>query len=364
MNKEKPLIVLTTGGTGGHIFPAEALAGVLLKRGYRVAFITDSRGKNVKSSFTDIYTVSAGGIAGRSVFRLICNLIKLGFGAFQAWWLLRKLKPALVIGFGGYASVPTMMAATSSKILTAVHEQNAVLGRANRLFAYHAKLIFTSFNKVKFIPPNCKAIYTGMPVRTAIADLSTLPYPSFDNKTNILVLGGSQGARIFSEVIPKAMSLLDEDLQKRISISQQCRLEDINKVENLYIDTYIKTDLSSFFSDIPDRLKNAHLVISRSGASSVAEISTSGRPAILVPLPSSVDDHQKANAVSLDEAGGGWLIEQKDFTPENLSKKLTELLTSPDELSKAADYSLNSGEPHAAERLADEVIKLIETTGN
>ena len=353
------LIVLTAGGTGGHVFPAEALAAELLQRGHRLALVTDRRGQAFGGALGDVttYRIAAGGIAGRGALAKMRAAAEIGIGVLQARRLLKSLRPAAVIGFGGYASVPAMVAAASSGFTTALHEQNAVLGRANRLLASSVTRIATCYPRLAHLSPawSHKVVRTGMPVRPAIAGLRASPYPTLgaDGPLRLLVLGGSQGARIFSEVVPAALARLPEDLRRRLEVSQQCRPEDLEGVRLAYQRTGINVVLQSFFQDVPERLAAAHLVITRSGASTVAELTTVGRPAILVPYLHAIDDHQTANAHAIDEAGGGWLIPQPAFTPESLAERIGSLAAQPDVLVRAAACSQSAGTPEAAASLAD-----------
>ena len=365
----KPLVVLAAGGTGGHVFPAEALAAELSSRGYQLALVTDRRGGDLSGRLGELEThrVRAGGIAGKGVFARILSAIELMVGTVQAWFLLRRLKPAVVVGFGGYASVPTMLAAAYSGIKAAIHEQNSVLGRANRMLASRVETIATSFEKVSEIPENAKSniIVTGMPVRLAVTIVRDRAYPSISREgdINLAVFGGSQGAHIFSVVVPDAMKRLDESLRRRIKITQQSRQEDIDLANSVYRTIGIEAELSTFFNDVPDRIADAHLVICRSGASSIAELTTIGRPAILVPYRHAVDDHQSRNAHAVDEAGGGWLIPEKAFTGVVLAERLAALFAIPRILENAATAAKSAGVPDAAARLADMVVGLM-SNGN
>ncbi len=365
----KPLVVLAAGGTGGHVFPAEALAAELSSRGYQLALVTDWRGGDLSGRLGELEThrVRAGGIAGKGVFARILSAIELTVGTVQAWFLLRRLKPAVVVGFGGYASVPTMLAAAYSGIKAAIHEQNSVLGRANRMLASRVETIATSFEKVSEIPENAKSniIVTGMPVRLAVTIVRDRAYPSISREgdINLAVFGGSQGAHIFSVVVPDAMKRLDESLRRRIKITQQSRQEDIDLANSVYRTIGIEAELSTFFNDVPDRIADAHLVICRSGASSIAELTTIGRPAILVPYRHAVDDHQSRNAHAVDEAGGGWLIPEKAFTGVVLAERLAALFAIPRILENAATAAKSAGVPDAAARLADMVVGLM-SNGN
>jgi UDP-N-acetylglucosamine--N-acetylmuramyl-(pentapeptide) pyrophosphoryl-undecaprenol N-acetylglucosamine transferase len=365
MSTKPALIALAAGGTGGHVFPAEALASVLLERGYRLALITDKRGAAYGGTLGKLETfrISAGGIAGRGKLSALRAALELGLGVIQARSILKRIQPAAVIGFGGYASVPGMAAASLAGIPTAIHEQNAVLGRANRLLAPRVRRIATSFAEVSHVDSKLepKLVHTGMPVRAAILAQRENPYPEIGatGPISLLVLGGSQGARILSEVIPAALARLPEALRARIRISQQCRPEDLDGVRRAYDGTGIDATLESFFADVPERLAGAHLVIARAGASTVAELTTLGRPAILVPYPFAIDDHQTANAHAAEDCGGAWLMQQDSFTPETLAARLDSLFTQPEALARTAACARNAGRPDAAEALADLVVGLI-----
>jgi UDP-N-acetylglucosamine--N-acetylmuramyl-(pentapeptide) pyrophosphoryl-undecaprenol N-acetylglucosamine transferase len=360
------LIVLAAGGTGGHVFPAEALAAELTRRGYRLCLITDRRGGILGNLET--YRIRAGGIAGKNFSALLRSGPELAIGTIQSWSILKALKPRAVIGFGGYASVPTMLAATFGSYNTIIHEQNAVLGRANRFLASRVKRVATSFRGVRSIPKSAlnKVVYTGMPVRPDVAAIRNIPYPELKNNGEIrlLVLGGSQGAHILSKVIPIAVSRLDADLKSRLFISQQCRPEDLDRTRDSFQRIEVNVKLESFFKDIPERFARSHLLLSRAGASTVSEAMTVGRPAILVPYPHAVDDHQTLNAHALDEVGGGWLMPQESFTPDGLAERLRSLFAAPRILIRAAECARNSGQPDAAVRLADAVCDLISKDEN
>lgn len=363
---DKPLIILAAGGTGGHVFPAEALAVELQKRGYRLAFFTDKRGGNYSGVLGQLETkrISAGGVAGRGIFGKILAGFSLAFGIFQAKRLLNKMSPRAVVGFGGYPSVPTMIAASLGGFPSMIHEQNAVLGRANRLLAAKVKRICTSFEQVDFLNEvdGDKVHLTGMPVRPQILEKRHVAYEPFtaDGPIEILILGGSQGATVFSDVLPEAFAKLPENLRKRLHITQQCRPEVLDETRKAYDEKGLNATLDSFFDDVPNLLSRAHLLIARSGASTVGEATTLGCPAILVPYPYAIDDHQTRNAHAIDEVGAGWLIPQTSFTPEVLSERLKELFTTPKTLNNTATASLNAGRPDAALRLADCVEELIE----
>ena len=361
MEMSENLIVLAAGGTGGHVFPAEALASELIKRGFRLILITDRRGGALGNMET--HRIRAGAIAGKKLTALLRNGPELAIGTLQSWSLLKKLQPRAVVGFGGYASVPTMLAATFGNYNSIIHEQNAVLGRANRLLVSRVKRVATSFKCTRLVPNSAlnKVVYTGMPVRPDVAAVRKISYPELSNKGEIrlLVLGGSQGAHIFSEVIPEAISRLSADLKSRIFISQQCREEDMVGTREAYRRLAVNADLKSFFNDIPEQFARSHLLLSRAGASTVSEAMTVGRPAILVPYPFAVDDHQTFNSYALDEVGGGWLMSQESFTPDSLAERLNSLLAVPKLLNRAAGCAKSSGQPDAAVKLADAVCDLV-----
>ncbi|MBF0251627.1 MAG: undecaprenyldiphospho-muramoylpentapeptide beta-N-acetylglucosaminyltransferase [Alphaproteobacteria bacterium] len=360
-----PLILLTAGGTGGHVFPAEALATALAARGYRLGLVTDKRGQAYggRLGALDTHRINAGGIAGKNMFARLFSVVELARGAWQAWRLIRKLKPAAVVGFGGYASVPAMMAATVTSVPTAIHEQNALLGRANRLLASRVKRIAASFRETKGLTLTAlgRIVFTGMPVRAAIREKAGQPLPPLDGPLGVLVMGGSQGATVLSEVVPAALALLPEGLRARLDVTQQCREEDIDAVRAAYGATGIRAHLASFIDDVPERLARAHVVITRAGASSVAEALCVGRPAILIPYPYAADDHQTHNARAVDAAGAGWLMAQDAFSPATLSARLQGLFEHPETLQQAADRARELARVDAAEALADVVEGLIVT---
>lgn len=363
-----PLVALATGGTAGHVFPAAALAAELAKRGCRLALITDRRGGALGGRLDKIETfrVRAGGIAGKGLAARIKSSFEILAGIVQAWRILKKIKPAVVVGFGGYASVPTMLAARHCGAKTAIHEQNAVLGRANRLLAGRVALIATSYEVVAAMPDGAAEVArTGMPVRPAVTELRDSAYP--DRKEGgvigIVVFGGSQGAAVFSRVVPEAISRLESDLRGRLSIVQQCRSDDLAGVKAAYARLGVKAEVAAFYDDLPARIAAAHLIICRSGASTVAELTTIGRPFVMIPYPHAVDDHQSSNAHAVDAAGAGWLMPEEAFTPEALAERLGALLTMPRILENAAQASSAFGRPDAAARLADVVCAMLPAGG-
>ncbi|TVR98746.1 MAG: undecaprenyldiphospho-muramoylpentapeptide beta-N-acetylglucosaminyltransferase [Rhodospirillales bacterium] len=364
-----PLIVLAAGGTGGHLFPAEALARALLSREARPVLLTDRRGGAFDPALGDVEThrVRSGGVAGKGLVVRALSVREIAIGVLQARTLLRRLAPAAVVGFGGYASLPATLAAVMLRIPLVAHEQNAVLGRANRLLARGVDRIATAFPSPRHLGAalRAKAVHTGMPVRPAFALARSRPYPKLDEAgpLRLLILGGSQGARIFSDIVPEAVGRLPEEHRQRLGLAQQCRPEDLERVRAAYDRLGIAADLAAFFSDVPERLASAHLVIARAGASTVAELATVGRPAILVPYPFATDDHQSANAAAVAEAGGAWLVPQPAFTADGLAALISSLVRVRETLPEAAARAARFGVPEAAERLADLVMTLAGSNG-
>ena len=353
-----PRIVLAAGGTGGHLFPAEALAGELVKQGVEIHLATDARGMAYGGAFQakERHAIRASTPSGKSPLALLKALMALGQGLVQSIQLMRRLKPDAVIGFGGYPSVPPVLAGWLLGIPTLVHEQNGVLGRANRFLAPRAKGLATGFADVKSVPASVshKTHVVGNPVRPAVLAVADIPYQpiSVDGPIRLLVTGGSQGARVMSEVVPKALALLPHDLKARLSVVHQARGDDLALAERLYGEAGIKADIRAFFDDLPKRIADSHLVIGRAGASTVAELGVIGRPSLLVPLPGSLDQDQAANAESLARIGAATVIRQANFTPEALMEHLKWLFHHPSELTDSSAAAKSAGIPDAAARLA------------
>jgi UDP-N-acetylglucosamine--N-acetylmuramyl-(pentapeptide) pyrophosphoryl-undecaprenol N-acetylglucosamine transferase len=352
-------ILLAAGGTGGHLFPAEALAGALLGRGFAVDLVTDERGTGFagKLASVPVHRIASGGIAGKGLGVRAKNYGRLMLGFLQSRGLLKRLQPSVAVGFGGYPSLPPILAAQWGKIRTVVHEQNAVAGRANRVLMKRANRVALSFEQVRFTEalPAARKIVTGNPVRTAVSEIRAYAAPGDGGPVNLLVFGGSQGARVFGRVTPPAIALLPEALRDRLKLVQQVRREDVEDVTRAYRDMGLDAELSPFFKDMPARYEWAHLVVCRSGASSVAEIEACGRPALMIPLPNSIDDHQRANARSLSEKGAGWVLDENDCSPQSLAARLTEILSDRGGLQRAAENARGLARIDAAERLADVV---------
>jgi len=357
-------IVIAAGGTGGHFFPAEALAAELLARGQRVALMTDARSAGLASpvfAHAERFVLRGAGIAGRGVAGAARGLAELARGTLQARRLLGLLNAAAVVGFGGYPSVAPVLAARLLRRRPAVllHEQNAVLGRANRMLARHADLLALGFPATARVPAQLATTVTGNPVRAAIAELAEAPYAPPAETIRLLVLGGSLGARVFSDVVPPALAMLPDTLRARLAIVQQCRAEDLPRVRDAYAASGMEAELAPFFTDIAARLAEAHVVIARAGASTVAELAVAGRPAVLVPLPGAIDDHQRANARALAEAQGAVVMDQDAFTAPALAAQLEQWLEEPGLLVHAARAARGLARPDAAARLAAAVEALI-----
>lgn len=357
--KRPSKVVLAAGGTGGHMFPAQALARELLSRGIAVVLITDERGGGFGPSMPQVetYRIPAGAMAGAGIVKKLRSVVQLGIGYLQARGHLKRCGAEVAVGFGGYPSVPTVLAAAHRGLRVVLHEQNSVLGRANRLLAPRAAIIATCFKHVENVAEGdrAKLRITGNPVREAIAAVGTRPYavPGEGDSLRLLVVGGSQGARVFNEVVPAAVARLPEALRKRLIVAQQVPGQETAAVAAAYDTCGVRHDLAAFFTDVPERLAAAHLVISRAGASTVAELAAAGRPAVMVPFPTATDDHQTGNAQALVEAGGGWLMPQSGLDAESLSARLEALLSSPALLTRAAGCAGATAHPHAARELAD-----------
>lgn len=349
----QPLLLIAAGGTGGHMFPAQALAEAMLAKGWRVKLSTDARGARYTGAFPDavkIEEVKSATFARGGVLAKLLVPFKIIGGIMSARSAMAKDTPAVVVGFGGYPSIPAISAATWMSLPRMIHEQNGVLGRVNRVFA--AKV-----NKVACgtwptdLPDGVEGTYTGNPVRSAVLDKAAAPYVAPDGALNLLVIGGSQGARILSNVVPAAIAALPADLRERITVSHQARGEDEARVKAFYQEAGIAADVQPFFSDVPERMERAQLVISRSGASSVADVTVIGRPAILVPFAAATGDHQTANARGVVEAGGAVALSEKEFTVDAVATAITDILTQPARAHDMAQAALSIGRPDATERL-------------
>lgn len=360
----QPLILLAAGGTGGHLFPAEALGVELIKRGYRVRLATDARALRYSGLFTRdmIDVVPSETVRGRNPISLARTAIMLGYGIVVALNLVRRLKPAAVVGFGGYPTVPPLLAARLLGVPGIIHDANAVLGRANRFLSGRVNAIATSLPGVLDRDPALagKTTTVGTPMRPAITAAAAVAYepPQANGPLRLLVVGGSQGARVMSDIVPPAIERLEPALWRRLVLTQQVREEDMARVRAVYDRLKINAELAPFFTDLPARLAQNHLVVSRSGAGTVAELAAIGRPSILVPLPGAIDQDQFANAGVLSQANGAIRIVQSEFTPDRLASEISALAAEPARLAAMAVSARSVGRLDAAERLADLVAKV------
>ena len=356
--------VLAAGGTGGHLTPAFALAYELERRGHHVALITDKRGADIpgKPDFLPAHVLPAGRF-GKNPLHWLKGLSAVMEGRRMALRLFESFEPSAVIGFGGYPALPALLAASKAGIASVIHEQNAVLGRVNRLLAGRVDAIATAYPDVDRLKPQYleKVHLVGNPVRPQVLALREEPFPPFtqDGLLRVLVTGGSQGARVLSEIVPDGLAMLQPALRSRLQVTQQCRAEDLDAVRQRYAGHDIPAELGTYFEDMEARLADAHLFIGRAGASTIAELTDVGRPAILVPLPIATDDHQAANAREMVKAGGARSIRQHKFTAKELAKQIQALAQHPETLATAAHAAWNCGRPNAAKDLAD----LVESFG-
>jgi UDP-N-acetylglucosamine--N-acetylmuramyl-(pentapeptide) pyrophosphoryl-undecaprenol N-acetylglucosamine transferase len=353
------LVLLAAGGTGGHLFPAEALAVVLKQRGITVDLATDPRAAHFKFPARNVYLIPSATIRGHNPLALAQTAAQLICGTAKAWILIGRIRPSVVVGFGGYPTVPPLLAASLRGVPTVLHEQNGVMGRANRLLASRVTRIATGFRALARQHPQLQAkiTFTGNPLRPPVVAAAATPYrvPRSAARFDLLVFGGSQGAHVMAEIVPAAVKHLPEELRSRLRIVQQARPEDLDRVQATYQELGVETECAPFFADLPARLAQAQLIVSRSGASTVAELAAIGRPAILVPLPHALDQDQLANAKVLAEAGGAICIEQRGFTAERLASELVTLAGDPKRLEQMAEAAKSVGTIDAAERLADVV---------
>ncbi len=356
--------VLAAGGTGGHLTPAFALAHALERRGHHVALITDERGAAIpgKPDFLTAHVLPAGRFGKNPLSwpKAIRAVIK---GRGMAKRLYESFQPGAVVGFGGYPALPALLAARSAGVPSVIHEQNAVLGRVNRLLSGRVNAIATSYPEVERLKGKHahKVHLVGNPVRPGVLSLRDEPFPAFTEEGlfRVLVTGGSQGASVLSDIVPDGLSMLAPALRSRLQVTQQCRPEDIEAVRKRYATHDIPAELATYFEDMAARLSDAHLFIGRAGASTIAELTAVGRPAILVPLPIATDDHQAANTREMVKAGGARAIRQLKFTGKELAKQINAMAQHPETLATAAHAAWNCGRPKAAEDLAD----LVESFG-
>ncbi|MDB5571560.1 MAG: UDP-N-acetylglucosamine--N-acetylmuramyl-(pentapeptide) pyrophosphoryl-undecaprenol [Hyphomicrobiales bacterium] len=362
MSEARP-ILLAAGGTGGHLFPAQALAVELARRGCVVDLVTDSRALRYGGDFPAraVHSVSAATPTGGSIVSKAVAVAKLARGTLEAVQLLRRLRPLCVVGFGGYPTAPPLFAASLLGVPAILHEQNAVMGRANRFLAGRVDQIATGFAHLKDAGSAIahKCVHTGNPVRPGVIAAAAPPYGDFaDGRLRLLVTGGSQGARVMSDVVPAAIALLPADLRGRLDLVQQARGEDEARVRAAYAGLGFSAEIAPFFADLPQRIAQAHLVVARAGASTVSELAVIGRPSILVPFPFALDQDQAANAMHLSLSGAATLIPQTDFTPERLASEIVAAFADPAGLTRRAGAAKSAGLPDAAARLADLVMRV------
>lgn len=351
-------VMIAAGGTGGHLFPGQALAQELKRRGHSIVLITDERVQHFDRLFpgADIFSVPSATFSGPGLAGVISAAAKILNGTSQSLAIMGRTKPSVVVGFGGYPTLPPMLAAILRRIPTIVHEQNAVLGRVNKAVAPFVHAIASTFPAPKYLKSGAlsKLHVTGNPVRDAVLDQADVPYePIGSGPIRLLVFGGSQGARVMSDIVPDALALLPAELRSRLRVTQQCREEDLDRVGKAYANAGISADLSAFFDDMPKVIARSHLVIGRAGASTVSELAVIGRPSILVPLPHSLDQDQKANAEILSKAGASKMIEQDVFTPDLLAETASSLFADTAKLSDMAAAAKAEGKPRAVQSLAD-----------
>jgi len=349
--------VLMAGGTGGHLFPAMALAQELVRAGHEVHLATDKRVASYGGNFPakQVHIIGAATPSLRNPIKFAGASFTIIAGIISAFNMLGRVKPDCVVAFGGYPCFPPFVAASLRSIPGILHEQNAVLGRANRALARFAKVLATQFETTRGAEKfSLEKIVTGNPVRDQVREAANIPYPeiSGDSALKLLIFGGSQGARAFSDLVPQAIAQLPDAVKKRLQVTQQCRPEDMERVTKAYAAAHVNVELASFFDDLPYRMAKAHLVVARAGASSIAELGVLGRPAILVPLPGSLDRDQHANAQIMERAGGGWLCLEDTLSPQSLGKRLEGLFADPERLKIAAANARKTGRPDAVQRLA------------
>ncbi len=355
MNETAPLLVIAAGGTGGHMFPAQALAEEMLARGWRVKLSTDARGARYAGGFpgaVEVEQIASATFARGGPLAKALVPLRIGGGLASAVAAMLRDRPAMVVGFGGYPSIPALGAAVLLRLPRMIHEQNGVPGRVNRLFAKRVQMVACGIWPTR-LPEGAEAEFTGNPVRGAVAERAAAGYiPPGDYPMSVLVMGGSQGARILSDVVPPAIAGLPMQILRNLRVSHQAREEDHDRVAGFYAENGIDAEVAPFFDDVPARMSEAQLVISRAGASSIADISIIGRPAILIPFKAAMDDHQTANARGLTEAGGAILIPETRLEVSALTDQIAAVLGDPDGAMKMARAALGCGRPDATERLA------------
>ena len=358
-----PLLIIAAGGTGGHLFPAQALAEAMLRKGWRVKLSTDARGARYTGGFphvVEIEEVTSATFARGGVIDKIAAPFQIAGGVLVAVWKMLWDRPAAVVGFGGYPSIPALAGATILRCRRMIHEQNSVLGRVNQVFASRVHGVACGTWPTA-LPDDANGHFTGNPVRAAVIKREGAPYiPPGDYPMTLLVMGGSQGAKILSDVVPQAIAALPTSILGNLRVSHQAREEDIDQVVQFYADHGIDADVRAFFQDIARRMSEAQLVISRAGASSVADIAVIGRPAIFVPLAAAIRDEQTSNARGLVEADAAIMIPESMLAPDTLAEQIEAVLSNPDAAVKIAHAALAQGRPDATDRLVELVEELAD----
>ncbi len=356
-----PKLLLAAGGTGGHMFPAQALAEILTARGWEVAMMTDIRGRKHSNHIpaNPILEVKAATLSPRRPVHAAIGAVQLARGVRQAKRFIKDWKPDVVAGFGGYPAFPAMRAAQALRIPTIIHEQNAVLGRVNRVFATKARFVASGFEALEKCPKRANHIVTGNPLRKQIIEAMPKAYTVPKDQLNLLIIGGSLGARIISETVPQAIALLPSPLKERLNVVQQTRKENLTTAKAVYEKAGVRAVCETFFGNIETHLAKAHFIIGRAGASSVSEIAVMGKPSLLVPLKIAMDDHQTANAASLQRLNAADIVPESEFNPQHVAKMLKERLTDEHWLKTAAATARGQGRPDAANLLAERVITSI-----
>ncbi len=356
-------IALAAGGTGGHVFPAKALAEELTQRGFRVVWITDQRGAPLGENFpcTAKLILHAKSPNKRNPVQFLHALWLLGKAVFASKKFLKTHQCTQIVGFGGYPSLPSLFAARRLSLPILLHEQNAVLGRSNRMFAGYAKWIASGFDDLSRLPPAAKVrhVVTGNPLRLSIIEHGETPYPDPHTNIHIFLLGGSLGARLLSQVFPAAIALLPPDLRKKIRITAQITPDEIKNAAHVFADANVPAALAPFFDDVAARLSKTHLVVARAGASSVSEFAAMGIPSILIPLKMAMDDHQSGNAKTLENVGAADILCEDILSPQILASLIQARISAPDDLIRRANLAKTICKPNAAKALAD----LVQETG-
>ncbi|MCF6221315.1 MAG: undecaprenyldiphospho-muramoylpentapeptide beta-N-acetylglucosaminyltransferase [Robiginitomaculum sp.] len=352
-------ILLAAGGTGGHMFPAQALAEYLKDQNWEIALMTDARGHKHAGNIPagQIIEVEAASISPRRPIRALGGTIKLMRGVKTAKAFIKDWQPNIVVGFGGYPAFPAMKAAQVLGVPTILHEQNAVLGRVNRMFAAKANMVVSGFEVLEKLPADANWKVLGNPLRGAVAKACARTYAPPKHTINLLIVGGSLGARLLSETVPQAIALLSDDLRARLSVVQQTRKESLDFAKGIYDKAGVEAVCAPFFTDIETHLAKAHFVIARAGASSVSEIAAMGLPSLLVPLKIAMDDHQSINALSLKNLNAAYILPESEFTPEIVKSILTEKLNDSSWLKTASEAALSAAKPEATADLAECVIQ-------